>query len=321
MLVLILFPIAVFATVALLLYLFMGGKDKVTKQTLTRLDSIGLGPQSPQNDEIDVRRDDTYSTVAWLDTLLRKTDYTRLLQVKLYQAELNWTPEKLLKLMLVAGAVFGGLVYLRTGTVFLTLLMFAVGASLPYLYVRRKYLRRFEKMRERLPESLDLMVSAIRAGHSFTSAMGLASKESPEPVKREFRQCFEEQNFGLDLRMAMNNLAYRMPIRDVRMIVTAVLIQKEAGGNLTEILDKVAYLIREDYRIQRQVSVHTAQGRITGYVLAGLPLFLGMVLYVLNPENMSLLWQRSVGVKMLEAAVVMEAVGLLIIRKIVQPKL
>jgi tight adherence protein B len=321
MLVLILFPIAVFATVALLLYLFMGGKDKVTKQTLTRLDSIGLGPQSPQNDEIDVRRDDTYSTVAWLDTLLRKTDYTRLLQVKLYQAELNWTPEKLLKLMLVAGAVFGGLVYLRTGTVFLTLLMFAVGASLPYLYVRRKYLRRFEKMRERLPESLDLMVSAIRAGHSFTSAMGLASKESPEPVKREFRQCFEEQNFGLDLRMAMNNLAYRMPIRDVRMIVTAVLIQKEAGGNLTEILDKVAYLIREDYRIQRQVSVHTAQGRITGYVLAGLPLFLGMVLYVLNPENMSLLWQRSVGVKMLEAAVVMETVGLLIIRKIVQPKL
>ena len=99
MLVLILFPIAVFATVALLLYLFMGGKDKVTKQTLTRLDSIGLGPQSPQNDEIDVRRDDTYSTVARLDTLLRKTDYTRLLQVKLYQAELNWTPEKLLKLM------------------------------------------------------------------------------------------------------------------------------------------------------------------------------------------------------------------------------
>jgi tight adherence protein B len=176
-------------------------------------------------------------------------------------------------------------------------------------------------MRERLPESLDLMVSAIRAGHSFTSAMGLASKESPEPVKREFRQCFDEQNFGLDLRMAMNNLAYRMPIRDVRMIVTAVLIQKEAGGNLTEILDKVAYLIREDYRIQRQVSVHTAQGRITGYVLAGLPLFLGMILYVLNPENMSLLWQRSVGVKMLEAAVVMETVGLLIIRKIVQPKL
>jgi tight adherence protein B len=321
MLVLILFPIAVFATVALLLYVFMGGKDKATKQTLTRLDSIGLGPQSPQNDEIDIRRDDSYSTVAWVDTLLRKTDYTRLLQVKLYQAELNWTPEKLLKFMLLAGTVFGGLVYLRTETVFLTLTMFAVGASLPYLYMRRKYLHRFEKMRERLPESLDLMVSAIRAGHSFTSAMGLASKESPEPVKREFRQCFDEQNFGLDLRMAMNNLAYRMPIRDVRMIVTAVLIQKEAGGNLTEILDKVAYLIREDYRIQRQVSVHTAQGRITGYVLAGLPLFLGMILYVLNPENMSLLWQRSVGVKMLEAAVVMETVGLLIIRKIVQPKL
>ncbi|HWC98097.1 MAG TPA: type II secretion system F family protein [Candidatus Sulfopaludibacter sp.] len=321
MLILILFPIAIFATVALLLYLFMGGKDKATKQTLTRLDSIGLGPQSPQNDQIDIRRDDTYSTVAWLDTLLRKTDYTRALQLKLYQAELSWTPEKLLKLMLVAGITLGGLVYLRTETVFLTSMMFVLGASMPYLYVRHRYTKRFEKMRERLPESLDLMVSAIRAGHSFTSAMGLASRESPEPVKREFRQCFDEQNFGLDLRMAMNNLAYRMPIRDVRMIVTAVLIQKEAGGNLTEILDKVAYLIREDYRIQRQVSVHTAQGRITGYILAGLPVFLGILLYFVNPENMSLLWRRSVGIKLLETAAVMETIGLLIIRKIIQPKL
>jgi tight adherence protein B len=120
--------------------------------------------------------------------------------------------------------------------------------------------------------------------------------------------------------MAMNNLAYRMPTRDVRMIVTAVLIQKEAGGNLTEILDKVAYLIREDYRIQRQVSVHTAQGRITGYILAALPLFLGFLLYLLNPEDMSLLWRRSMGIKLLEAAFVMEIIGLFIIRKIINPE-
>ena len=176
-------------------------------------------------------------------------------------------------------------------------------------------------MRERLPESLDLMVSAIRAGHSFTSAIGLASKESPEPVKREFRQCFDEQSFGLDLRTAMNNLAYRMPIRDVRMIVTAVLIQREVGGNLTEILDKVSYLIREDYRLQRQVDVHTAQGRITGYILAILPLVLGCILYLLNPTDMSLLWTRAVGIRMLQIAVVMEIVGLVIIRKIISPQI
>jgi tight adherence protein B len=321
MLVLILFPVAVFTTVALLLYLFLGGKDKATKQTLTRLDSIGLGPQSPQNDEIDIRRDDTFSTVPWLDSLLRRTDYTRVLQLKLYQAELNWTPEKLLKLILLAGSVCGGFIYWRTEVVFLSFVMFVLGGSLPYLLVRRKCMQRFERMRERLPESLDLMVSAIRAGHSFTSAMGLASKESPEPVKREFRQCFDEQNFGLELRMAMNNLAYRMPIREVRMIVTAVLIQKEAGGNLTEILDKVSYLIREDYRIQRQIRVHTAQGRITGYILAALPVFLGLLFYVLNPDNMSILWHRAVGIKLLEAAIVMETIGMLIIRKIVEPRI
>jgi tight adherence protein B len=321
MLVYILFALAIFAMVALLLYMFMGREDKATQQALVRLDAIGLGPQSPQNDaEIDVRRDDVFSKTPWLDSLLRKTDFIRVLKLRLYQAEMDWTPEKFLQISLLCGSVAGVLVYLRTEVALITFLMFVIVGSIPYLYVRRKCSQRFNKMRERLPESLDLMVSAIRAGHSFTSAMGLASKESPEPVKREFRQCFDEQNFGLDLRMAMNNLAYRMPTRDVRMIVTAVLIQKEAGGNLTEILDKVAYLIREDYRIQRQVSVHTAQGRITGYILAALPLFLGFLLYLLNPEDMSLLWRRSMGIKLLEAAFVMEIIGLFIIRKIINPE-
>ena len=111
-------------------------------------------------------------------------------------------------------------------------------AAVPFLYVLRKRSQRFEQMRQFLPEALDLMVSAIRAGHSFSSAMGMASKESPEPVRREFRQCFEEQNYGLELRAALSNLEYRMPIGEVRMIVTAVLIQSESGGNLTEILEK-----------------------------------------------------------------------------------
>ena len=115
------------------------------------------------------------------------------------------------------------------------------------------------------------MVSAIRAGHSFASAMGMASRESPEPVRREFRQCFDEQNYGLDLRVAMTNLAHRAPIRDIRMISTAVLVQKETGGNLTEILERVSMLIREDFRLQRQLGVHTAQGRMTGWILCSCP--------------------------------------------------
>ena len=319
---LILFSLAVFATIVLLLSLLTGNRDKATRSTLSRLDAIGLGPQNPENDDqVDVLREDVFSKIPWLDALLRRLDYARQVQLMLYQAELDWNPDKLLKAIAITGLAFGFLVYLRTESGFLAFLMLLIAGTLPYLFVRRKRNKRFETMRERLPESLDLMVSAIRAGHSFTSAMGLASKESPEPVKREFRQCFDEQSFGLDLRTAMNNLAYRMPLRDVRMVVTAVLIQREVGGNLTEILDKVAYLIREDYRLQRQVDIHTAQGRITGYILAILPVVLGCILYLLNPEDMSLLWRRPVGVRLLEIALVMEIVGILIIRRIIHPQI
>jgi tight adherence protein B len=173
-------------------------------------------------------------------------------------------------------------------------------------------------MKQCLPDGLDLMVSAIRAGHSFASALGMASRESLEPVKREFRQSFDEQNFGLDLRVAMTNLAYRVPINDIRMVVTAVIIQKETGGNLTEILEKVAHLIREDFRLQRQVAVHTAQGRLTGGILAFLPVILGIGLYLVNPEHMSLLWRHPIGLRMLQGGVVMMVIGGLLIRRIVR---
>jgi len=188
----------------------------------------------------------------------------------------------------------------------------------PFAYVLQKRNSRFDKMRQFLPEALDLMVAAIRAGHSFSSAMGMAAKESPEPVRREFRQCFDEQNFGLELRIALMNMVHRVPIHDIRIMVTAVLIQSDTGGNLTEILDKVAYLIREDFRLQRQVKTHTAQGRLTGWILSLLPPILGVMLYMVNPKNMSILWERSEGRAMLYAGTTMTIIGALIIRKIVR---
>jgi tight adherence protein B len=184
--------------------------------------------------------------------------------------------------------------------------------------VIQKRSKRFEQMRQFLPEALDLMNAAIRAGHSFTSAMGMAAKESPEPVRREFRQCFDEQNYGLDLRGALANLHYRMPISEVGMIVTAVLIHSESGGNLTEILDKVAYLIRENFRLRRQVRVHTAQGRMSGWVLAIFPFVLGFLLYLINPTQMRVLWTHPTGRKLMYTGLAMTVVGGLFIRKIVR---
>jgi len=165
------------------------------------------------------------------------------------------------------------------------------------------------------------MVSAIRAGHSFLSALGIVARETPAPISSEFRKCFDEQNFGLDLRVAMENLAIRMPLHDVQIIVTAVLIQKESGGNLAEILEKVAKVVRERFRLKRQIRTHTAQGRLTGLILALLPVILGFGIYVVNPEYMSKLWQNPLGVKLLYASGVMTLLGGLIIRKIVNVRI
>jgi tight adherence protein B len=311
---------ALFATVVILLYLFAGGESAEAQQTIARLEAIGLGPHSPGGDEdaLAVRRDETLSEIEWLDRLLHRLDVARTLQLWLTQAEMKWTAGRLITLALLMGLVCGYLVFIRTGSLFLSLLLSAGAGALPFFHVLRKRRQRFERMKERLPEALDLMVSAIRAGQTFTSAMGMASRESAEPVKREFRYCFDEQNYGLDLRVAMTNLVYRVPIREMRMIATSVLIQKETGGNLTEILEKVAMLIREDYRLQRQVRVHTAQGRMTGWILSLLPVFLGIGLYLVNPENMSILWTKPIGLKMLQGSIVMTFIGVLIIRKIVR---
>jgi tight adherence protein B len=219
---------------------------------------------------------------------------------------------------LLAGLGCGYLVDLRTHAVFLSLCVVVVAGACPILYVMQKRKSRFDRIRSLLPDAIDLMVASIRAGHSLNSAMGIVSKESPEPVRGEFRQCFDEQNYGLELRTAMANFIHRVPIHDIRIISAGVLVQKDAGGNLAEILEKVGYLIREDFRLQRQVGVHTAQGRLTGYVLAALPVFLGFAMYMLNPAQMSLLWTRPLGLKMLYASSVSTAVGMLIIRKIVR---
>ena len=162
------------------------------------------------------------------------------------------------------------------------------------------------------------MVSAIRAGHGLLAAIGTVAKETPAPISVEFRKCFDEQNFGLDFRTAMENLARRVPLHDVQIVVTAMLIQKESGGNLAEIIEKVAHIIRERFRLKRQVRVHTAQGRLTGWILALLPVILGFGIFLVNPEYMQALWQNPTGVKLMYTASIMTLIGGLIIRKIVK---
>jgi tight adherence protein B len=311
--------VAFFVAVALVAFSVATPRNKENKQTISRLESIAA-PQSKaaQEDNLSLRRVDQASTIPWLDRLLQQGNISERLRLLLYQADLKWTVARLLLTSVSAAMTSGILVVLRTGAFPLAFAIGGVAAAAPFLYVLQKRSSRFDRMRLYLPEALDLMNSAIRAGHSLSSAMGMVAKESPEPIRREFRQCYEEQNFGLELRVALNNLAYRVPIHDIRIVVSAVLIQNDSGGNLTEILDKVSHLIREDFRLQGQIKVHTAQGRMTGWVLSLLPAVLGVLLYMVHPDQMSVLWTRSIGRILLYGSITMTTLGALIIRKIVR---
>ena len=193
-----------------------------------------------------------------------------------------------------------------------------VGLFVPVLWLMRCRSVRLKRFEEQFPEGLDLMSRAIRAGHAFQTALGMVGEELPAPVGPEFRKTFDRQNFGLPLRDAMNEMADRIPILDVRFFVTAVAIQRETGGNLAEILDNLAHVVRERFKIRRQVRVHTAHGRFTGYVLLALPAALAVALSFISPEHMMLLFRERMGQMMLVAAVVMQTIGFFWIRQVIK---
>ena len=194
----------------------------------------------------------------------------------------------------------------------------AIGLVVPFVYVKVKRTRRMRAFEEKFPEALDLVARALKAGHAFATGLKMVADEMPEPVGPEFRKTFDEQNFGLPLKDALANLTERMPLLDVRFFATAVLIQRETGGNLSEILENLAHVVRERFKILRQVRVYTAHGRLTGYVLLALPAFLAVALMFINPEHMQLLFKERLGHMLLMATVVMQTIGYFWIKQVVK---
>jgi tight adherence protein B len=309
---------SVFLVLALVMFASGAGASQRAKQTLAHLESALATSSSGSRDQIiDVRKNELLSAVPLINRWLLRFELAPRLRILLYQANLKWTAGGLILMSCTCFVICGYLVYLRTGAIVFGLAIGAFVASLPTIYVLRKRADRFNQFEQGLPEALDLMVSALRAGHSLVAALRLVAHESPDPIGGEFRICFEEQNYGLELRTAMENLVNRVPLQDLRIVATAILIQKESGGNLAEVLDKAASLIRDRFRLKRQIRVHTAQGRLTGWILSLLPLVLGIALYMINPETMRVLWTRPEGIKLLYASSGMTILGGLIIRKIV----
>jgi tight adherence protein B len=192
------------------------------------------------------------------------------------------------------------------------------GSVVPLGWLKHRRTARLKKFEEQFPEALDLLSRAIRAGHAFQTAMGMVADEMPAPVGVEFRKGFDQQNFGLPVKEVLKELTTRVPILDVKFFATAVSIQRETGGNLAEILDNLAHVVRERFKIIRQVRVHTAHGRFTGYVLLALPATLGIVLSYINPDHMKLLFEERMGQMMILGAIVMQTIGYVWIKQVIK---
>jgi tight adherence protein B len=253
-----------------------------------------------------------------LDRAFGETARGRSLAGWIEQSGTKATLSSMLLVAAIIGLTIGFLTSTFTRTPIFLMMGFAVGASLPFLILRVKRSRRMRAFEEQFPEALDLISRALKAGHAFATGLKMVADEMPEPVGPEFRKTFDEQNFGLPLKDALENLTVRIPLLDVRFFATAVLIQRETGGNLSEILDNLAHVVRERFKILRQVRVYTAHGRLTGYVLLALPAFLSIALMFINPEHMNLLFRERMGQMMLMGAIVMQTIGFLWIKKIVK---
>jgi tight adherence protein B len=215
----------------------------------------------------------------------------------------------------VIGAALATLVF-HIG--YLVLPLAIVGFALPFVVLRQKRVMRLRRFEEQFPEALDLIARSLKAGHAFASGLKMVADELDPPVGPEFRTTFDEQNFGLPLKDALNNLCERIPLLDVRFFATAVMIQRDTGGNLAEILENLAHVVRERFKILRQVRVYTAHGRFTGYVLLGLPVFLAIALAFINPDHMNLLFKERIGQMLLGAACVMQVIGYFWIRQVIK---
>src|SRR5881396_2201180 len=253
----------------------------------------------------------------WLQSVAARVPQLRDLANLLGQAGIRWSARGYLLITLgsAVGLGFAAFMVLRLWAA--ALVAASAGACLPYLYLRRRKMRFIRTFEEQLPEAIDLLGRAIRAGHPLSAGLKMAADEAAEPVAGAFRRVFEEQRFGIPFEDVLMGLADRIDLVDVRILVTAILIQRDVGGNLAEVLDKISHTTRARFTIRRQVRVHTAQGRFSGYVLAVLPIAVGSAIFAINREYMLILFQDPLGHWLLWSGVMLQILGYLWIRRIV----
>ena len=265
-----------------------------------------------------LRTDQDVSAVPLLDKLIAPFGLvTRPLAVKIDHADLKLTVGALVAVCMIAAVIGYFVSWILLGNHLIALGVAPLIAMVPVWFVRFKASQRINKFEEQFPEVIDLISRALKAGHAFSTALSMAADEAPQPVGGEFKRLYEEQNFGRPLPDAMRDFAGRIPVLDAKFFVTAVLTQRESGGNLSEILDNLAGVIRERFKVKRQIRVLSAHGRMTAGVLISLPPFLALCFMVMSPNHLDTMTSDPLGWLMIGGAVVQQLTGSLIIKKLI----
>ncbi|HEV8396586.1 MAG TPA: type II secretion system F family protein [Vicinamibacterales bacterium] len=265
-----------------------------------------------------VKQEQALSSIGAFDRLLRRSEErTQSLKTLFEQAGVKTNVGTILAAAGLLALVASYAAVKVSGWFILGPPVAALAAMIPFTVLKRLRTRRMNKLEEQFPEAIDLIGRALRAGHALTTGIDMVATEMPAPIGEEFRILYDQQNYGMAFPDALRHFAQRIPVLDAKFFVTAVLIQRESGGNLAEVLDNLASVIRERFRVKRQMRVASAHGRITGWVLVCLPPVLGAVLMTVNREHRELMFGETLGIQMMVGAAILQGIGTLIIRKII----
>jgi tight adherence protein B len=297
--------------------LFATRGDSESEAVQRRLQDVSAGAVGVQQVNKSMLRDSTVSDLPALNKLLLSWSGLARLNAYIAQAGLKIKPGVLALLSAISGVAIYFICYVEEWGIITAVLFGLLGLALPAMFVAIRRTQRLRKFEKNFPEAIDLLSRAIRAGHAVTAGLEMMSKETPQPVAGEFRTVFEENNFGLPLRDALHNLTERVPLVDVRFFVTGLVVQKETGGNLVELLENLASVIRERFKIRGEVRTKTAQGRFTAAILIALPPTFLLITRAINPEYTSVLFTDPLGRTLLGVGAFLQILGSLIIWKIV----
>jgi tight adherence protein B len=304
------------------LFVFTSRKSDARRRLLNERLSEAIRSSAASSDvDVQLAREELLSEIPWLNRSLLKVQVTGSLKRMIDQADLHVTVMRLLLFAATAAALGFLAAAMITVSLPLRILFALIAGVLPFLHVWNKRKKRMKKFLQLLPDALDLMSRGLSAGHAFTESLQMVATEMPEPICSEFRKTYDEQNLGLSLKLALENLVQRMPLLDLRMCVTAIMIQRETGGNLSELLEKVAYTIRERFRIMEDLKTLTLSSRWSAWLLCGLPIFLAIYMTAMNPTYMEVMWRDPRGHNLLFVAAVMQILGMLMVQKIMKIKI